>query len=71
MAVQEAKRAYSVAEVAAMLGLQKQTVHLALRRQELPSFRVGGKVLVPRQAVERLLEGGGTTQDSHATNSND
>jgi len=66
MAVQEAKRAYSVAEVAAMLGLQKQTVHLALRRQELPSFRVGGKVLVPRQAVERLLEGGKTATDNYA-----
>lgn len=72
MVVMAERQVYSVAEVAAMLGLSKPTVQKALKRGELPSFRVGTKVLVQRAAVERLLkEGGGTEMESHATNSND
>ena len=72
MVVMAERQVYSVAEVAAMLGLSKPTVQKALKRGELPSFRVGTKVLVQRAAVERLLqEGGATEMESHATNSND
>ncbi|HEY8599028.1 MAG TPA: helix-turn-helix domain-containing protein [Thermomicrobiales bacterium] len=68
MVVMAERQVYSVAEVAAMLGLSKPTVQKALKRGELPSFRVGTKVLVQRAAVERLLkEGGDAETDNHAT----
>lgn len=68
MAVQQAQQAYSVTEVAKILGLSRPTVYQALRRNELPSFRVGGKVLVPRAAVERMLAGGNTATRTPASN---
>ncbi len=56
MALQQ--QAYSVSDVASLLGLTRQTVHQVLKREELPSFRLGGKVLVPCEAVDKLLAGG-------------
>jgi excisionase family DNA binding protein len=48
-------RAFSDAEVAVMLGLHRQTLAAAIRRGELPSVRIGRKVLVPSEALDRLL----------------
>lgn len=52
-------RTYSVTEVAQILGLSKAGVHNAVNRGEFPSFKVGVKVLIPREAIHRLLGGGG------------
>lgn len=49
------RRAFSVSEAADMLGLHRQTIAAAIRRGELPSVRLGRKVLVPRAALDRLL----------------
>ncbi len=38
MALQQ--QAYSVSDVASLLGLTRQTVHQVLKREELPSFRL-------------------------------
>lgn len=55
VAAQE-RRAFSVSEAAAMLGLHRQTVAAAIRRGEIPAVRLGRKVLVPSAVIERLLE---------------
>lgn len=47
----------SVAEAARLLGISKTLAYGLVARQELPSVRVGGRVRVPRRALERLAEG--------------
>lgn len=45
----------TVAEAAKILRLAKNTCYGAIHRGELPAFRVGRRLLVPRDALERLL----------------
>ena len=52
------RRAFSVSEAAAMLGLHRQTLAAAIRRGELPAVRLGRKVLIPSAAIERFLDEG-------------
>jgi excisionase family DNA binding protein len=44
-------------DTANMLGLSRTTVYAAAKRGEIPTIRIGGKILVPRAALERLLDG--------------
>ena len=57
------REALSVRETASALGLSQSAIRDAIRRGQLPSFRVGDRVLIPRPALDRLLtrstEGGG------------
>jgi excisionase family DNA binding protein len=39
------------------LGLSKNAVYLAIAAKEIPSIRVGRRILVPRAAYERMLRG--------------
>lgn len=47
--------AYSMQEVADLLGVSYMSVHRAVQRGELPSARLGGRVLIPAQVIEDLL----------------
>ncbi|MGH9009275.1 MAG: helix-turn-helix domain-containing protein [Acidimicrobiia bacterium] len=47
----------SVAEAARLLGISKTLAYDLVARQELPSLRLGGRVRIPRRALERLTEG--------------
>ena len=47
----------TVEEVAATLGISRAFAYEAVRRGEIPSIRIGRRVLVPRAALERLLDG--------------
>lgn len=47
----------SVAEAARQLGISKTLAYDLVARQELPSLRLGGRVRIPRRALERLAEG--------------
>lgn len=40
------KLVYSVAEAAEALGISRPTLYALLHREDFPSFRVGGRVLV-------------------------
>jgi len=51
----EKSLAMSVPEAAKLLGISRLKAYEYCRRGELPSIRLGGRVLVPRQALERLL----------------
>jgi excisionase family DNA binding protein len=45
----------SVEEAAAVLGISRAFAYEAALRGEIPSIRIGRRVLVPRAVLERLL----------------
>jgi excisionase family DNA binding protein len=49
----------TVPEAAAQLGCRKETLYAAIRdgKCDLPTIRVGRKILIPRQRLEQLLAG--------------
>ena len=51
-----ARLTYSVAEAAEALGLAKSTTYDAIRRGEIPSVRIGGRIVVPKAALAKFLE---------------
>ncbi len=52
----EAPRFYSVAEVAAMLGMSAMTVYRAINAGEFPAVRIRGRLIVPAKAVEAMVD---------------
>ncbi len=62
------KRAtYSVPEAAKRLGICRESAYVAVRNGEIPSIKIGGKILVPIEALEKMLETGtGTGTESNA-----
>lgn len=46
----------TVPEVAALLGLSRNSTYEAIAVGQIPSIRIGRRVLVPRAALERLLD---------------
>jgi len=49
------KTVFSVAEVAEILGLSRNSTYEAIRRAEIPSVKMGRRVLIPREALQRVL----------------
>ena len=47
---------YTVCEVARILRLGKISVYQAIEKGEIPCIRIGRRILIPRYALERLLE---------------
>ncbi len=45
----------SVEKTAKILGISRASAYKAVRRGEIPSIRIGGRLLVPRSALARLL----------------
>lgn len=54
-----ARPALTVAEAAAALGISRALAYELVRRGEVPSVRLGRRIVVPRVALGRLLEGSG------------
>ena len=48
---------FTVPEVARLLRLSRQSAYEAVRRGEIPTIRFGKRILVPRRALLKLLEG--------------
>ena len=46
----------SVHETAEWLGLNVKSVYAGIRAGQIPSVRIGGRVLVSKAALERLLD---------------
>jgi excisionase family DNA binding protein len=44
-------------EVGRILGLSRPSTYAAAKNGEIPTIRIGGRILVPRAALERLLNG--------------
>lgn len=47
----------TVEEAAGLLGISRAFAYEAVRRGEIPSIRIGRRVLVPRVALDRLVSG--------------
>ena len=56
--------AVTVEEAAALLGISRNLAYELVGRKELPSLRLGRRVLVPRRALDRLLDVGGAPEFS-------
>jgi excisionase family DNA binding protein len=49
---------WKVPEVATQLGVEASTIYRLIRAKQLPALRVGRRVVVPKVALARYLEGG-------------
>jgi excisionase family DNA binding protein len=54
----DAPLVYTIEEAAQLLRIGRTTAYDAARRGELPSVRLGRRLLVPRQALEHLMKAG-------------
>ena len=52
-----ARRAYTVAECAAITGLPTRTLYWYIQHGLIASVRLGGRILVPVDAIDTLLAG--------------
>ena len=57
MATNDEKLVYTVEEAGALLGLGRSGAYDAVRRGDLPTIRIGRRILVPKEALERMLSG--------------
>ena len=48
---------YSVEEVAEMLGIARNNAYERVRRGDIPSIRMGRRLLIPRERFHALLNG--------------
>ena len=53
------KLVLTVSEVAQLLGLSRNSAYQGVMKGEIPSVRVGKRILVPRIALEKMLESAG------------
>lgn len=51
------RRTYTVAEAAKILGIGRNTAYEACNAGEIPTIRLGGRILVPKAALDELLGG--------------
>lgn len=54
------RKTYTVDQAAELLGIGRNTAYEAVRRGEIPTIKIGRRLLVPRTALERMLSGEGT-----------
>jgi excisionase family DNA binding protein len=49
---------YSIEEAAKLLGIGRKACYEAAKTGEVPTVRIGKRLLVPKIALEKLLSGG-------------
>ena len=52
------RRALRIADAAAIYGLSRSTLYVLIARGSLRSIKIGGRRLIPRDAIEALIAGG-------------
>lgn len=52
----------SVPEAGRLLGISKNSAYAAAKRGELPVIRLGSRLVVPRAALAKMLEGTTSTE---------
>ncbi|MGA2186258.1 MAG: helix-turn-helix domain-containing protein [Bryobacteraceae bacterium] len=53
------KLTLSVAETMQVLGIGRNSVYEAIRQRQIPALKIGRRIVIPRAALQRLLEGAG------------
>jgi len=48
-------KAVSVTEASRLLGISRNLAYEAIRRGEIPSVKIGGRILVPTEALDKML----------------
>ena len=51
------KLAYTVKEVAELLGISVNSTYKAVENNQLPHIRLGGKILIPKNKLREYLTG--------------
>lgn len=46
---------YTVDEVAKVLGIGRNQGYEAIRANEIPHFRIGKRIIIPKAAIKRML----------------
>ena len=49
-------RTITVAQAATVLGISRTTAYECVRAGSIPSLHLGGRIIVPLQAIEAMLE---------------
>ena len=52
----EDRLVFTVEEAAQLLGISRSFAYEAVQRGEIPSMRIGRRILVPKAALQRFLE---------------
>ena len=55
------QRTYSVTDVAHILGVTPSHIWRLCQRGDIASIRLGGRILIPRKEVDRILSAGEET----------
>jgi excisionase family DNA binding protein len=61
------KATLTVDEAALILGVSRNSAYQAARTGELPTIKIGKRLLVPRIAFEKMFEGAGQKVSTEAT----
>ena len=59
---------YSVGETRKLLGISRTLVYQAIRTGQIPSIRIGRRILIPRLSLEQWLDGTGKYKGSDREN---
>jgi excisionase family DNA binding protein len=51
------RQTITIEEIADILGIHRNTAYRAAKRGEIPTIRVGGRLLVPKVVLIRILAG--------------
>lgn len=54
------KQTLTVEEAAAMLGVSRGLAYESVKRGDIPSLKIGKRIVIPRPALERMLADGAT-----------
>lgn len=60
---------YTVEEAAVVLGIGRSAAYLAAQSGELPTVRIGRRVLVPKPALDQMLNGNFVPRELHEVQS--
>ena len=55
MAQDETRLTYTIAEAGKLLGISRGSAYEGAKSGEIPVLKIGGRLLVPRAALDRML----------------
>lgn len=59
----EQRLVLTVEEAAKLLGISRPSAFEGVRRGEIPHIRIGRRILIPKAALEQMLQGGKAAAD--------